>query len=86
MLCTHLDLVAGDLVALDASTCKAVNATARTFTPAKLTQLLQIAQRIEGSLQDLDDQESQNDAGTPGGAVADQVPAKLAALQQRQLL
>jgi transposase len=87
LLCKQLDLFAGELVAIDGSKFKAVNAKARNFTPDKLTQLLaQIDQRIEGYLQDLDGQDSQDDAGTPGGAVADQVQAKIEALQQRKLL
>ena len=87
LLCKQLDLFAGELVAIDGSKFKAVNAKARNFTPDKLTKLLaQIDQRIEGYLQDLDGQDSQDDAGTPGGAVADQVQAKIEALQQRKLL
>jgi transposase len=87
LLCKQWDLLAGELVAIDGSKCKAVNAKARNFTPDKLTKLLaQIDQRIEGYLQDLDGQDSQDDAGTPGGAVADQVQAKIEALQQRKLL
>ena len=87
MLCKHLDLFAGELVAIDGSKFKAVNAKARNFTPDKLTKLLaQIDQRIEGYLEDLDAQDSQDDAGTPGGAVADQGQAKIEALQQRKLL
>lgn len=74
-------------MAIDGSTGNAVNAQARHFTPDKLTKrLAQLDQRIEGSLQDLDGQDSQDDAGTPGGVVADQVQAKIAALQQRKLL
>jgi transposase len=87
LLCKQWDLLAGELVAIDGSKFKAVNAKARNFTPDKLTKLLaQIDQRIEGYLQDLDGQDSQDDAGTPGGAVADQVQAKIEALQQRKLL
>jgi transposase len=87
VLCKQLDLFAGELVAIDGSKFKAVNAKARNFTPDKLTKLLaQIDQRIEGYLQDLDGQDSQDDAGTPGGAVADQVQVKIEALQQRKLL
>jgi transposase len=87
MLCKQLDLFAGELVAIDGSKFKAVNAKARNFTPDKLTKLLaQIDQRIAGYLEDLDAQDSQDDAGTPGGAVADQVQAKIEALQQRKLL
>jgi transposase len=86
VLCTQLNLFAGELVAIDGSKCKAVNAKARNFTPDKLTKLLaQIDQRIEGYLQDLDGQDTQENAGTPGGAVADPVQAKIEALQQRKL-
>jgi hypothetical protein len=82
-----MDLVAGALVAIDGSECKAVNAKARHCTQDKLTQLLQqIDQRVEGSLQDLDGQDQQEEAGTPGGAVAENLPVKIAARQQRKLL
>ena len=86
LLCKQLDLFAGDLVALDGSQFKAVNAQARHFTQDKLTQLLQqIDQRIESYLQELDGHDHQDEAGTPGGAVADQVQAKIEALQHRKL-
>ena len=86
VLCTQLHLCAGARGAIDGSQCKAVNAQARHFTPDKLTKLLaQIDQRIEGYLQELDGQDTQEDAGTPGGAVADHVQAKFEALQQRKL-
>jgi transposase len=87
LLCKQLDLFAGELVAIDGSKVKAVNAKARNFTHDKLAQLLQqIDQRVEGYLQELDGRDHQDDAGTPGGAVADHVQAKIAALQQRKLL
>jgi transposase len=87
LLCQQLDLFAGALVAIDGSTCKAVNATERNFTSDKRKKLLQqIAQRVEGSLKDLEGQDNADDAGTPGGAVAEHVQAKIAALQQRKLL
>jgi transposase len=71
LLCKQLDLFAGELVAIDGSTCKAVNAKARHCTADKLQPLLpQIDQRVEGSLQELDGQDPQDDAGPPGGAVA----------------
>jgi hypothetical protein len=80
------DLCAGELVAIDGSKCKAVNAQERNFTQAKRAQLLQpIDQRVTGYLQALDGQDHQDEAGTPGGAVADHVQGKIAALQQRQL-
>jgi hypothetical protein len=86
VLCKQLDRFAGALVAIDGSKCKAVNVKERTFTRDKLTKLLaQIDQRIEGYLKDLDGQDTQEDAGTPGGAVADHVQAKIEALQHRKL-
>jgi transposase len=87
VLCKQLDLFAGELVAIDGSKFKAVNAKARNFTQDKLTHLLpQIDQRVEGYLKDLDGQDNQDDAGTPGGAVAENLQAKIEALQQRKLL
>lgn len=86
VLCKQLHLFAGERVAIDGSQFTAVNAKARHFTPDKLTKLLaQIDQRIEGDRQERDGQDTQEDAGTPGGAVADHVQAKIEALQQRQL-
>jgi transposase len=85
--CKQLDLFAGALVAIDGSKFKAVNAKERNFTPDKLTQLLQqIDQRVEDYLKDLDGQDNQDEAGTPGGAVAENLQAKIEALQQRKLL
>jgi transposase len=87
VLCKQLDLFAGELVAIDGSKCKAVNAKERYFTPDKLTKLLQqIDQRVEGHLQVLDGQDNQDEAGTPGGAVAENLQAKMEALQQRKFL
>jgi transposase len=86
VLCKQLDLFAGELVAIDGSKFKAVNAKERNFTQDKLAQLLQqIDQRVTGYLQELDGQDHQDEAGTPGGAVADNVQGKIAALQQRKL-
>ena len=71
MLGKQLALLAGALVAIDGSQCKAVNAQERTCTADKLTHLLpQLAQRVAGSLKDLDGQESEDEAGPPGGAGA----------------
>lgn len=86
VLCKQLDLFAGELIAIDGSKFKAVNAKERNFTQDKLTTLLQqIDQRSEGYLQELDGQDTQDDSGTPGGAVAENVQATIAALQQRKL-
>jgi len=87
LLCKQLDLFAGELVAIDGRKCKAVNAKERNCTRDKLKPLLQqIDQRVEGYLQELDGQDHQDDAGTPGGAIAENVQAKIEARQQRKLL
>jgi transposase len=87
LLCKQLDLFAGELVAIDGSKFKAVNAKERNFTQDKLTTLLQrIDQRVEGYLKELDSQDNEDEAGTPGGAVAANLQAKIEALQQRKLL
>jgi transposase len=85
--CKQLDLFSGELVAIDGSKVKAVNAKARHFTQDKLKPLLQqIDQRVEDYLKELDGQDNQDEAGTPGGVVAEDLQAKIAALQQRKLL
>jgi hypothetical protein len=85
VLCQQLDLFAGALIALDGSTCKAVTAKARHFTPDTRTTLRPpIDPRLEGSRQALDGQETPEEAGPPGGAVADHWQAKSAALPPRQ--
>lgn len=86
VLCKPLDLFAGALVAIDGSKFKAVNAKERHCTQDKLTTLLQqIDQRVAGSLKALDGQDNEDEAGTPGGAVAANVQATIEALQQRKL-
>jgi len=68
----QLDLFAGALVASDGSKCKAVNAKERNCTSDKLTNLLQQSdQRVEGYRKALEGQDNEDEAGTPGGAVAD---------------
>ena len=65
---TPLDRCAGARVALDGRTGKAVNATERHVTPARLAHLLPpLDQRVAGALQALDGQENHDEAGTPGG-------------------
>jgi hypothetical protein len=86
VLCTQRELVAGDLVAIEGSKCTAVHAKERNCTRATLTQLhAQLEQRLAGSRKDLDGQATPEEAGTPGGAVADQVRAQREALPHRQL-
>jgi hypothetical protein len=85
--CKQRDLFAGPLVAIDGSKFKAVNAKERHCTADTRKHLLQqIAQRVEASLKDLDGQDNEEDAGTPGGAVVENLQAKIEVLQQRKLL
>ena len=87
VVCQQLDLCAGPLVAIDGSKCKAVNAKERNFTSDKLKNLLQqIDQRVEAYLKDLDGEDNEEDAGPPGGAVVDNLQAKIEVLQPRKLL
>jgi transposase len=70
--CKQRARFAGALVAIDGRTFTAVNATARHFTQDKLKQLLQqIDQGVEDDLKDLDGQEHRDEAGTPGGVIAE---------------
>src|SRR5262245_40705948 len=87
LLCKQLDLFAGELVAIDGSKFKAVNAKERTFTSDKLKNLLQqIDQCVEGYLKDLEGQDNDDDAGTPGGAVVANLQAKIETLQAKEVL
>ena len=86
MWCKQWDLFAGALVASDGRSFKAVNAKKRHCTPDKRATLLQqIDQRVEGYLQELDGEDPQDEAGTPGGAVAD-MTGQDRSLQQTQAL
>jgi transposase len=87
LLCKKLDLFGAELVAIDGSKFRAVNAKERNFTQDKLKKLIaQIDERVEPYLKDLDGQDNEDEAGPPGGAVVDNVQAKIEALQHRKLL
>jgi transposase len=87
LLCKKLDLFGAERVAIDGSKFRAVNAKERNFTQDKLNKLIaQIDERVEAYLKDLDGQDHEDDAGTPGGAVVDNLQAKIEALQHRKLL
>jgi transposase len=87
LLCKQLDLFSGELVAIDGSKFKAVNAKERNFTRSKLQRLLpQIDERIEAYLQELERGDTEDDHGAPGGARAEQRQAKIEARKQRKLL
>jgi transposase len=86
LLCKQLDLFGGELVAIDGSKFRAVNAKGRNFTKAKLDKVItQIEARVEGYLQELEAADDQDEAGTPGGARAADLQTKIAALRERRL-
>ena len=81
--CKQWDLFGADLVALDGSTCRAVNATERNFTPAKLTKLLApIDERVAASRKALERSDDQDNRGTVGGAHVDALAAQIEARTQ----
>jgi transposase len=87
LLCKKLDLFGAELVAIEGSKFRAVNAKERNFTPDQLKKLLaQIDERVEAYLKELDCEDTQEDAGTSGGAVAEHLQVKIEAPQQRKLL
>jgi transposase len=86
LLCKQLDLFGGELVAIDGSKFRAVNAKGRHFTKAKLEQVIaQIGARVEGYLKALEAADDQDEAGTPGGARAADLQTKIEALRERRL-
>src|SRR5262249_18004557 len=86
LLCKKLDLFGAELIAIDGSKFRAVNAKERNFTKDKLTKLLaQIDERIETYLKERDRSDAQEDHGTVGGAQTEALAAKIEALKQRKL-
>lgn len=87
LLCKQLDLFGAELIAINGSKFRAVNATERNFTKDKLTKLLaQIDERIATYLKELDRRDAQDDRGTVGGAQTEALAAKIEARKQRKLL
>jgi hypothetical protein len=85
-LCKQLDLFGGELVVIDGSQFRAVNATGRHVTTATLAQLMaRIEARVAGSLNALEAADAQDEAGTPGGARAADLQTKIAARRGRRL-
>jgi transposase len=70
LLCRRLDLFGGELLAIDGSKFRAVNARERSFTPAKLAKLQrEIDETIARYLKALERQD-QAEAGTEGPTAA----------------
>lgn len=83
LLCRRLDLFGGELLAIDGSKFRAVNARDRSYTPAKLAKLQrEIDQTITRYLRELDRQD-QTEVGTEGPSAA-VLQEKIAALQERR--
>lgn len=87
LLCKKLDLFGAELVAIDGSKFRAVNAKERNLTKDRLTKLLaQIDKRIAPSLKELDRRDEQDDQDPVGSAQTEALEAKIEALKQRKLL
>jgi transposase/macrodomain Ter protein organizer (MatP/YcbG family) len=83
LLCRRLDLFGGELLAIDGSKFRAVNARERSFTPAKLAKLQrEIDETIARYLKALERQD-QAEAGTEGPTAAG-LQEKIAALEERR--
>lgn len=83
LLCRRLDLFGGELLAIDGSKFRAVNARDRSYTPARLATLQRdIDRTIARYLKELERQD-QAEAGTEGPSAA-ALHEKIAALQQRR--
>ena len=86
LLCKKLDLFGAELVAIDGSKFRAVNAKERNFTTDKLKKLImQIDERVEAYLKELERSDAQDERATVGGAHAQAPAVKIEALKQRQL-
>lgn len=87
LLCKQLELFGGELVAVDGSKCKAVNAKERNFKPATLQRLIaNIAERVERYLHDLDHVDTDEDDGTQHSGAVTVLHDKIARLRERTLL
>lgn len=83
LLCRRLDLFGGELLAIDGSKFRAVNARDRSYTPARLAKLQRDIERtIARYLRELERQD-EAEAGTEGPS-ADALREKIATLQQRR--
>lgn len=83
LLCRRLDLFGGELLAIDGSKFRAVNARDKSYTPARLATLQRdIDRTIARYLRELE-RRDQAEAGTEGSS-ADGLREKIARLQQRR--
>lgn len=83
LLCRRLDLFGGELLAIDGSKFRAVNARDRSYTPARLATLQRdIDHTIARYLRELERQDAAEASTEPPSA--DALRAKITALQQRR--
>lgn len=83
LLCKRLDLFGGELLAIDGSKFRAVNARDKSYTPARLATLQRdIDRTIARYLRELEHRD-EAEAGTEGPS-AEALRDKIAALQQRR--
>lgn len=84
LLCRRLELFGGELLAIDGSKFRAVNARDRSYTPARLAHLQRdIDRMIAAYLRELERQD-ELEAGSEGPS-AEALRDKIAALQQRRV-
>jgi len=83
LLCRRLDLFGGELLAIDGSKFRAVNARDRSYTPARLATLQRDIDRTIARYVRALERQDEAEAGTEGPS-ADGLREKIAVLQQRQ--
>jgi transposase len=85
VVCRQLELFGAELVGIDGTKLRAVNAKARSFTPPELRRHLhRIDARVKAYLAELDARDRTESAAAGAGAPAEPLRVKLARLEERQ--
>lgn len=85
VICRQLELFGAELVGIDGTKLRAVNAKGRSHTPPELRRhLRRIDARVKAYLAELDTGDRTESAAAGAGARAEPLRAKLARLEQRQ--
>jgi transposase len=86
VVCRQLELFGAELVGIDGTKLRAVNAKARSHTPPELRRhLRRIDARIKAYLTELDARDQTESAAARAGAPTEPLRAKLARLEERQV-
>jgi len=86
LVCRQLDLFGAELVGIDGTKLRAVNAKARSHTPAELRRhLRRIDARVTAYLAELDARDRTESAAAGAGAQTEPLRAKLARLEERRV-